>query len=140
MSLARMSRWHTVLVLVLCARPATTLGGEIVIGMSADFTGSSRELGIELYRGSQAYFEKVNRAGGVHGNTIRILAYDDRYDPQHAIKNTVRLLEQDKVLLLYGYVGTPTVARILPLLKLYQRQDAYLFFPFTGAELLRPAQ
>ena len=33
---------------------------EIVLGMSAAFSGPSRGLGIELYRGASAYFTHVN--------------------------------------------------------------------------------
>jgi branched-chain amino acid transport system substrate-binding protein len=108
--------------------------GDIVIGMSAAFKGPSRGLGIELYRGSMAYFEHVNRTGGIRGRKIQIKAYNDGYNPLPAIENTERLVEQDKVLLLYGYVGTPTVTRILPLLKLYEDKAVFLFFPFTGAQ------
>ena len=35
---------------------------------------------------------------------------------------------------LFGYVGTPTVTRVLPVLKKFQERNAYLFFPFTGAQ------
>ena len=38
---------------------------EITLGMSAAFSGPSRGLGIELYRGAMAYFTHVNRMGGV---------------------------------------------------------------------------
>jgi ABC-type branched-subunit amino acid transport system substrate-binding protein len=31
-------------------------------------------------------------------------------------------------------VGTPTVTRVLPLLKIYSNRSSYLFFPFTGAQ------
>ena len=62
-------------------------GHEIVVGMSAPFKGASRSLGIELYRGSMAYLSEVNRAGGVHGRTITLKAYDDGYQPdQHAVE------------------------------------------------------
>jgi ABC-type branched-subunit amino acid transport system substrate-binding protein len=81
-----------------------------------------------------AYFEHVNRAGGVHGRKIVIRAYDDGYNPDPAVKNTIKLIEKDEVFLLYGYVGTPTVTRVLPLLKLHSPRDVYLFFPFTGAK------
>ena len=36
--------------------------------------------------------------------------------------------------LLFGYVGTPTVTRALPVLKKFQEEQIYLFFPFTGAQ------
>ena len=106
---------------------------DIVIGMSAAFTGPSRALGIELYRGSMAYLEAVNRAGGVHGRSIVIRAYDDRYDPTLAVQNTIKLVEDDDVFVLANYVGTPTVTRVLPLLKSYRKKDTFLFFPFSGA-------
>ena len=99
--------------------------------MSAAFTGPSRELGIELYRGSMAYFEHVNRSGGIHGRKLVLKAYDDGYNPIPAVDNTVKLIERDNPLLLYGYVGTPTTTRILPLLRKYEDKDAFLFFPFT---------
>ena len=34
----------------------------------------------------------------------------------------------------FGYVGTPTVTRVLPLLKSYRDASVYLLFPFTGAQ------
>jgi len=107
---------------------------QIVVGMSAPFKGASRSLGIELYRGSLAYLSEVNRAGGVHGRTIVLKAYDDGYQPDQAIKNTVKLMLEDKVFLLFDYVGTPTVTRVLPLLKKYDKLHFRLFFPFTGAQ------
>jgi branched-chain amino acid transport system substrate-binding protein len=114
--------------------PGGVRGDEIVVGMSAAFRGPSRGLGIELYRGSTAYFEHVNSQGGVHGRKIVIKAYDDGYNPEPAIENTIRLIEKDKVFLLFNYVGTPTTTRCLPLLKRHRDQSILLFFPFTGAE------
>ena len=105
-----------------------------MVGMSAAFTGTSRGLGLELYRGTMAYLEPFNRRGGVHGNQIVIRAYDDGYNPTPAIRNTIKLIDDDQAFLLMNYVGTPTVTRVLPLLKSYRKKQIYLFFPFTGAE------
>ena len=107
---------------------------EILIGMSAAFRGASRSLGNELYRGSMAYFTEVNRTGGVNGRRITLRAYDDGYQPEQTVKNTLRLMREDRVFLLFDYVGTPTVTRVLPLLKKYGGLHFYLFFPFTGAQ------
>jgi len=107
---------------------------EIVVGMSAPFTGASRSLGIELYRGSMAYLSEINRTGGVHGRRVAIKAYDDDYQPDRAVKNTLKLMQEDKVFLLFDYVGTPTVTRVLPRLKKYEQLHFRLFFPFTGAQ------
>ncbi len=109
-------------------------GDEIELGMSAPFTGPSRGLGIELYRGSQAYLDHINARGGVHGRKVVIRAYDDGYNPGPAIDNTVRLIDEDGVLLLFNYVGTPTTTRCLPLLKRDRDRSVFLFCPFTGAQ------
>ena len=108
--------------------------GKIVLGMSAAFSGPSRGLGSELYRGAKSYFNHVNNNGGVGGRQIDFKLYDDGYQPDPCVKNTMRLMIQDRVFLLFGYVGTPTVTRALPLLKKFQDQRVYLFFPFTGAQ------
>jgi ABC-type branched-subunit amino acid transport system substrate-binding protein len=106
----------------------------IVLGMSAPFEGPARALGIELYRGSMAYFDQVNQKGGVFGHRIAIKPCNDGYQPIPAVTNTIELVQEDRVFGLYGYVGTPTVTRVLPLLRVYDDKSIFLFFPFTGAE------
>jgi branched-chain amino acid transport system substrate-binding protein len=122
---------------------SAALGGAapvpILLAMSAAFSGPSRGLGIEVYRGARAYFDEVNAHGGVNGRPIVIKTYDDGYNPAPAIYNTIRAIEQDRAFLLFSYVGTPTVTRVLPLLKRYRSRSVYLFFPFSGAQPQREA-
>ena len=108
--------------------------GEIVLGVSAAFSGPSRGLGTELYRGASAYFSRVNEAGGINGRRIVLKMYDDGYQPDPCVENTMKLMLEDQVFLLFGYVGTPTVTRVLPLLKKFQDENIFMFFPFTGAQ------
>jgi ABC-type branched-subunit amino acid transport system substrate-binding protein len=121
-------------ILAGTAAPSLAADRELVLGMSAAFTGPSRGLGLELYRGSMAYFRHVNDTGGLYGRKIAIRAMDDGYNPGPAILNTIQLIEQDDVLALFNYVGTPTVTRVLPLLKKFEARHILLLFPFTGAE------
>ena len=107
---------------------------EIVLGMSAAFSGPSRGLGNELYRGASACFEQVNADGGVDGRRIVLRTLDDGYQPDRCVKNTAALMADEQVFALFGYVGTPTVARVLPLLQAHQDEHLYLFFPFSGAQ------
>ena len=107
---------------------------EIVLGVSAAFSGPSRGLGAELYRGAMAYFNDVNENGGIEGRRIVLKLYDDGYQPDPCVQNTMKLMLEDKVFLLFGYVGTPTVTRVLPILKKFQDEKIFLFFPFTGAQ------
>ncbi len=108
----------------------------IRLGMSADFSASARALSIELYRGAMAYLIPLNKAGGVHGRQVEITAYDDKYQPDLAIQNTLRLMKDD-VFALFSYVGTPTMIRTLPLLRMRNLEHFLLFFPFTGADANR---
>ena len=69
---------------------------EIRLGMSADFSASARALSIELYRGAMAYLLPVNNTG-VNDRRLVIKAYDDQYEPDLAIRNTLKLMDEDDV-------------------------------------------
>lgn len=112
-------------------------GGELVFGMSAAFSGSARGLGAEYYRGVMAGFEQINARGGAGGWKLRLSPLDDAYDPVPAVANTIRFIEEERVFALLGYVGTPTAARVLPLLMRYENTGMVLLFPLTGANILR---
>ncbi|MFW5497878.1 MULTISPECIES: ABC transporter substrate-binding protein [unclassified Maridesulfovibrio] len=121
--------------LLLCSPATADKHNTFLLGMSAAFTGPSKGLGIELYRGSTAYFNHINAQGGINGHNIVIKFLDDGYNPEPAIRNTIKLVEKDKVTALFNYVGTPTVTRVLPVIKHFNSQEPeYLFFPFTGAQ------
>ena len=108
----------------------------IKLGMSAPFTGPSGELGTKLLEGSSLYFDKLNAEGGIHGQSVLIQTYDDRYDPLITVYNTARLLQRDHTPILFQYVGTATTTLMLPLLNASEIHPL-LMFPFSGAETLR---
>ena len=106
----------------------------ILFGQSAAFTGPAQELGKDMRRGIEAAFLEANQAGGVHGRMLELLSLDDAYEPEAAISNTLRLIEQESVFALIGAVGTPTSRSAVPV------ADAYgvpYIAPFTGAAILR---
>ncbi len=106
----------------------------IKIGMSAAFRGASAGLGSEYYRGSLAFYEKINAAGGIFGRKIQVIAKDDGYEPAPAIQNTIDLIEKEQVFILSNYVGTPTLTRALPVIQRYRDQGLLLVGNFTGAQ------
>ena len=109
----------------------------VLFGQSAAFTGPAQELGRNMRLGIQAAFHEVNQRGGVHGRRLELSSLDDAYEPEAAVTNTIRLIEQDKVFALIGEVGTPTSRSATPVAA-----DAEVPFiaPFTGAEFLRDHQ
>lgn len=113
---------------------AQAAGGEIVLGQSAPLSGSSAQLGRDYREGALAWFNEVNRRGGIHGRRLRLVSLDDRYEPALTVRNTRRLIGVERVFALFGYVGTPTVKAILPLVE---QARIPLVAPLSGAQLLR---
>ncbi len=108
---------------------------EILIGQSAALSGAAAELGKGVSRGANAYFEQVNKRGGINGRKIRLISLDDGYEPERAAANTKKLLEGPQaVFALFGYVGTPTSNASLPQIN---RSGVPFVAPYTGAESLR---
>ena len=107
---------------------------EIVLGTSAAFSGPSRGLGIELYRGAMAYFEHINGQGGVRGRQVVLKLYDDGYQPDPCVNNTQLLMREDRVFLLFAMSARPRSRACCRCSRSSKDQGMYLFFPFTGAQ------
>jgi len=107
---------------------------EIILGSSLALEGHASYLGTQTMRGYMCYIKHINESGGIHGRTIRVIAYDDSYDPPKCLANTQRLIIKDQVFALFSYVGTPTTVKILPMVK---EAKVPLLGMFTGANALR---
>jgi branched-chain amino acid transport system substrate-binding protein len=106
----------------------------ILLGMSAAFSGASRELGTRMKLGLETAFASINEAGGVAGRTLKLHALDDGYEGKRTLANVQELISDRKVFAIIGNVGTPTTKEALP----YVLSQKVLFFgAFTGAGLLR---
>ena len=110
---------------------------EILIGSSAALGGHASFLGSQLIEGARARINEVNEQGGIYGRTIRLVAYDDRYDPSKTVANTRKLINEDKVFALFNYVGTPTTKAIVVNETPVSDAKIPLVGLFTGAEFLR---
>jgi ABC-type branched-subunit amino acid transport system substrate-binding protein len=106
----------------------------ILIGQSAAQSGPAQELGKEMRAGAEAYFDAINKAGGINGRKIKLISLDDGYEPDKAVANTKKLISDEKVLALFGYVGTPTSNAALPV---FTEAKVPFIGAFTGAQSLR---
>ncbi len=107
---------------------------EILIGSSLALEGHAGYLGTQYRYGALSYLNYINDNGGVYGRKIRVIWYDDGYDPPRTIANTNKLIDEDKVFCLFCYVGTPTSVKIIPIVE---RRKVPLLGLFTGANVLR---
>lgn len=127
-----------ILAVLFIASPSDAEQGvtnnQITIGMSTVLTGPASFLGVDFRAGAEAYFSRVNDGGGINGRKIKLIVYDDGYEPKAAVENVTRLIKKDHVFCLFGNVGTPTTVAVKPFLE---QENVPLFAPFTGAESLR---
>ena len=128
-----------ILLTVICPLSHTALAqgvsaDTILIGQSAALSGPALELGKEMKSGAEAYFDVINKSGGINGRKIKLVSIDDGYEPEKAAANTKKLINDDKVLALFGYVGTPTSNASLPI---FTEAKVPFIGAFTGAQSLR---
>ena len=108
--------------------------GVIKIGMSNAQSGRLGYLGLSVKRGCAAYFARVNSEGGVYGRHLALVDYDDGYEPLNAVSNTEKLINQDRVFALLGFVGTPTCGALVSMLS---EANIALVGPMSGSGTLR---
>ena len=106
----------------------------IVFGQSAAFEGPAAALGLGMREGILASFNEANASGGVNGRRLELISYDDGYEPEKAIANTKRLINDNGVFALVGEVGTPTSNAVQPIAT---EAGVPFIGPFTGAAFLR---
>jgi ABC-type branched-subunit amino acid transport system substrate-binding protein len=84
---------------------------QLKIGQTVALSGAQGEHGSALALGARAYFDKVNRAGGVNGRNIELITLDDAGDARRALENARKLVSENKVVTLFsGAEGGPCVA------------------------------
>ena len=105
---------------------------EVLIGSCSALEGPSQFLGKETVNGAKAYFDMTNDAGGVDGRKLKLISYDDSYDPAKTEACFNRLMEQ-KVFALGFFVGTPTAVKYVPMAE---SNKIPLVGLFTGAQTL----
>ncbi len=122
------------LFLLLGSASARAEGPTLKIGMSTALSGPAQGLGQGMRAGVEAYFERVNRGGGIGGHKLELVALDDRYEPSRAGPNVRKLIDEEHVIAVVGNVGTPTAVVTVPIVN---EKHVPLFGAFTGAGVLR---
>jgi len=58
--------------------------------------------------------EEINKAGGLLGQKIEVIVYDDEYDATKAVTAVDRLIKRDRVVAIVGPSGTGSTLAIIP--------------------------
>src|SRR5215475_1519577 len=125
------------LALALAAAPASAQkkyddgasDTEIKIGHTNPYSGNASAYGA-IGRTIEAYFKMINDQGGINGRKITFISYDDGYSPPKTVEMVRKLVEEDKVLLVFQTLGTPSNSAIHKYMN--QKRVPHLFVA-TGA-------
>jgi branched-chain amino acid transport system substrate-binding protein len=79
---------------------------EIKIGNTMPYSGPASSYGI-IGKAEAAYFDVINKQGGINGRKINFISRDDSYSPPKTVELVRQLVEQEQVLLLFSTLGTP---------------------------------
>jgi branched-chain amino acid transport system substrate-binding protein len=102
---------------------------EIKIGQTMPYSGPASAYGV-IGKAELAYFKMLNDKGGINGRKVSLLSLDDGYSPPKAVEQVRKLVEQEKVALVFHSVGTAVNSAVQPYLN---KQKVPQLFVATGA-------
>jgi branched-chain amino acid transport system substrate-binding protein len=103
---------------------------EIVMGTIQDLSGPIAAFGKQTRNGMQLRVDEINEQGGINGRKIRLLVEDSAYDPRKAVLAAQKLVNQDKIFVMAGHLGTAQNNAAMPV---QFDKNVINFFPVTAA-------
>jgi branched-chain amino acid transport system substrate-binding protein len=107
----------TVLALSLSLAPANAQKAEPCIAGSWELTGPLAHTGLAIKMGVEAAIDEINEKGGVLGQKLRLITYDDQGEPSRAVDNARRIGERDNCIIMIGGYRTPNALAIRTVLS-----------------------
>lgn len=106
----------------------------VTIGSTLALSGMLGGAGRGHVNGMKAAFEAVNKAGGIHGREIRLVAMDDAYVPKRSVENAAKMIAGNEIFALMSVFGTANNHGVIPLVE---KEGVPFVGPVTGAASLR---
>lgn len=91
-----------IVALAVSAGAVASQAAEVKLGVAAALSGGAAQYGAAIRNGFELAAEEINAAGGVNGNTIKLVVEDEQGKKEEAINVFKKLIFQDKVLLVFG--------------------------------------
>ena len=109
---------------------------EIVIGSIQDLSGPLAGFGKQVRLGMMLRVDEINEQGGINGRKLKLLFEDSGYDPKKAVLAAQKLVNQDKIFIMAGHIGTAQNNAAMPV---QFEKNVINFFPVTAArEMYEP--
>jgi branched-chain amino acid transport system substrate-binding protein len=116
---------------------AGAASAEVKIGAVLSVTGPASFLGDPEKRTLEIYVDDINAKGGVNGEKLKLIVYDDGGDANNARTFATRLVEEDNV---FAMVGGTTTGATLAMIPVFE--DAHIpFISLAGAiQIIEPVR
>ncbi|NML45403.1 ABC transporter substrate-binding protein [Ramlibacter sp. G-1-2-2] len=108
---------HAALIMAAACGANGAQAAQVVVGQVGPMSGLEASQGRAYATGMQLYFNAVNKAGGINGNTFALVRRDDSGRPEDTLALTRTMLAEDKPLVLAGYFGSRNLAEVAPVLE-----------------------
>lgn len=109
---------------------------EILLGSIQDLSGPLAGFGKQVRLGMMLRVDEINEQGGVNGRKLRLIVEDSGYDPKKAVLAAQKLVNQDKIFMMVGHIGT---AHNLAAMPVQFEKNIINFMPVTAArEMYEP--
>ncbi|CAN5692206.1 ABC transporter substrate-binding protein [soil metagenome] len=99
---------------------------EILLGTLQDLSGPLAGYGKDLRNGMLQRIAEANEKGGVHGRKLKLLVEDSGYDPRKSVLAAQKLVNQEKIFVMAGSLGTGVNNAALPV---QASKNVMNFFP-----------
>jgi len=99
------------------ATPVLAQQGPVKIGMSMPQTGGLAAGGKSSLLGIEVWRDDVNGKGGLLGRKVELIVYDDKSSAAETPAIYAKLLDVDKVDLIFAPYGTVPTAPLMPMVK-----------------------
>ena len=103
---------------------------EITLGSIQDLSGPLAGFGKQVRLGMMLAVDEVNEQGGVNGRKLKLLVEDSGYDPKKAVLAAQKLVNQEKIFIMIGHIGT---AQNMAAMPVQFEKNVINFFPVTAA-------
>ncbi len=103
---------------------------EILIGSIQDLSGPLAGFSKMAAAGMQMRADEINAKGGIHGRKLKLIVEDSAYNPTKAVQVAQKLINQDKVFVVAGSIGTVVNNAAMPV---QFEKNVMNFAPLTAA-------
>jgi len=122
---------------ILCSSQASFAAAPIKIGAIFAVTGPAAFLGEPERNTAKMVVDEINKAGGVKGRKLELVAYDTAGDATKAVQLATKLIKDDKVV---AIIGPSTTGETMAVIPVAEKEQIPLISCSAGSKITDPVK